>query len=225
MPISAIFFDVGETLVDEHRLYRDYAMRMEVTYEFFMARIEEAMARREPVRNVFAAVKPGFDFKAARAQREAEGKKFVIGAHDLYEDAGPTLAALKASGYFIGIVGNQPATAEAMLRESGLAADYIATSEAWGVAKPDPAFFQKVVEAAGLDPHHIAYVGDRVDNDVLPARSAGLWPILIRRGPWGRAQWSWPEAEQAHLKIESLAELPTLLRGPGTGNGKDRQPA
>src|SRR5262249_42498148 len=160
----------------------DYAMRMEVTYEFFMARIEEAMARREPVRNVFAAVKPGFDFKAARAQREAEGKKFVIGAHDLYEDAIPALAALKASGYFIGIVGNQPATAEAMLLGCGLAADYIATSEGWGVAKPNPAFFQKLIEAARLEPHHIAYVGDRVDNDVLPARAAGLWPILIRRG-------------------------------------------
>ena len=217
MPIRAIFFDVGETLVDEHRLYRDYAMRMGVSYEFFMARIEEAMARREPVRNVFAAVKPGFDFKAARAEREAEGKKFVIGAHDLYADVAPTLAALKLRGYFIGIVGNQPVTAEAMLRESGLAADFIATSEAWGVAKPDPAFFSKVVEAAGLDPRQIAYVGDRVDNDVLPARAAGLSPILIRRGPWGRAQWSWPEAEQAHFRIESLNELPELMPGPGAG--------
>lgn len=220
MPIRAIFFDVGETLVDEHRLYRDYAMRMGVTYEYFMEKIEEAMARREPVKNVFAAVKPGFDFKAARAQRDAEGKKFVIGAHDLYHDAASSLAALKSRGYFIGIVGNQPATAEAMLRESGLAADFIATSESWGVAKPEPAFFTKVVESAGLDPHHIAYVGDRVDNDVLPARDAGLWPILIRRGPWGRAQWSWPEADRAHLKIQSLAELPELLRGPGTGHGK-----
>ena len=214
MPIRAVFFDVGETLIDEHRLYRDYAMRMGVTYEYFMEKIEEAMARREPVRNVFAAVKPGFDFKAARAEREAEGKKFVIGPHDLYDDAAGSLSALKARGYFIGIVGNQPATAEVMLRDSGLAADFIATSEAWGVSKPDPGFFTKVIEASGLDPHHIAYVGDRVDNDVLPARAAGISPILIRRGPWGRAQWSWPEAEQAHLRIERLTELVELLPGP-----------
>ena len=214
MPIRAVFFDVGETLVDEQRLYRDYAMRMEVSYEHFMSKIEEAMARREPVRNVFASVKPGFDFKAARAQRDAEGKKFVIGPQDLYADALPTLAALKARGYFVGIVGNQPVTAEAMLRESGLAADFIATSDGWGVAKPDPAFFARVVEAAGHEPGRIAYVGDRVDNDVLPARAAGMLPILIRRGPWGRAQWGWPEAAEAHHRIESLAELPTLLTGP-----------
>ncbi len=214
MPIRAIFFDVGETLIDEQRLYADYAMRMGVTTNFFLARIEAAMARREPVKNVFDAVKPGFDFKAARAERDAEGKKFVIGPQDLYVDAVPALAALKANGYFIGIVGNQPATAEAMLRASGIAADYIATSEGWGVAKPDPGFFAKVIAAAGLDPHRVAYVGDRVDNDVLPARAAGMHPILIRRGPWGRAQWGWPEASEAHLRIESLSELPKLLRGP-----------
>ena len=218
MPIRAIFFDVGETLVDEHRLYRDYALRMDVTYDYFIAKIEETIARREPIRNVFAQVKPGFDFKAARAQRDAEGKTFAIGAHDLYSDAAPSLSALKARGYFIGIVGNQPSTAEAMLRESGLTADFIATSEGWGVAKPDAAFFQKVVEAAGMESRHIAYVGDRVDNDVLPARAAGMWPILIRRGPWGRVQWSWPEAAYAHLKIESLAELPELLAEPGLLN-------
>jgi len=217
MPIRAIFFDVGETLVDEHRLYRDYAMRMEVTYEFFMARIEEAMARREPVRNVFQAVKPGFDFKAARAQREAEGKKFVIGVEDLYPDAGPTLASLKAKGYFVGIVGNQPVTAEAMLRDSGLAADFIATSDGWGVAKPDPQFFSRVIQAAGLEPGRIAYVGDRVDNDVVPARAAGMLPVLVRRGPWGRAQWDWPEAAQAHLRIGNLDELVMHLAGPQQG--------
>ncbi|MEZ5817758.1 MAG: HAD family hydrolase [Hyphomicrobiaceae bacterium] len=214
MPIRAVFFDVGETLVDEQRLYRDYAMRMDVTYEYFMSRIEAAMSDRQPVRNVFAAVKPGFDFKAARAQREAEGKKFVIGPHDFYDDAVATLSALKARGYFVGIVGNQPVSAEAMLRESGIAADFIATSEGWGVSKPDPEFFAKVIEAAGMEPHRIAYVGDRVDNDVLPAKAAGLWPILVRRGPWGRAQWDWPEATEAHLKVERLSELPELLRGP-----------
>lgn len=211
MPVRAIFFDVGETLMDEHRLYRDYAMRMGVTYEYFMTTMEAAMVRREPVRNIFSIVKPGFDFKAARAQREAEGKTFAIGKHDLYDDAESCLAALRAKGYFIGIAGNQPASAEPTLRACGLAADFIATSDGWGVSKPDARFFEKVCEAAGCAPEQIAYVGDRVDNDVLPALASGMRPILVRRGPWGRAQWQWPEAEQAHLRIETLAELPDRL--------------
>ena len=211
MPVRAIFFDVGETLIDEHRLYRDYAQRMGVTYEYFLDTMEAAMVRREPVRNIFAIVKPGFDFKAARAEREAEGKTFAIGAHDLYPDAVACLAELKAKGYFIGIAGNQPASAEPTLRACGLAADFFATSDGWGVAKPDPKFFDKVREAAGCEPGQIAYVGDRVDNDVLPSLAAAMRPILVRRGPWGRAQWQWPEADKAHLKIESLAELPGRL--------------
>ena len=211
MPVRAIFFDVGETLIDEHRLYRDYAERMGVTYEYFLATMEAAMARREPVRNIFAIVKPGFDFKAARAQREAEGKTFAIGSHDLYADAANCLASLMAQGYFIGIAGNQPASAEATLRGCGLAADFIATSDGWGVAKPEAAFFEKVRQAAGCAPDEIAYVGDRVDNDVLPSLAAGRRPVLVRRGPWGRAQWDWPEAAGAHLKIEDLAQLPQRL--------------
>jgi HAD superfamily hydrolase (TIGR01549 family) len=215
MPVRAIFFDVGETLVDETRLYADYAMRMQVSLGFFLEKIEAAMAEAQPIRNVFASVKPGFDFKAARAQREAEGKRFVIGPEDIYADAAHCLATLKGRGHFIGIVGNQPASAEAMLKASGLAADFIATSESWGVAKPERAFFEKVVAAAGVAPGEIAYVGDRVDNDVLPALAVGLRPILIRRGPWGRAQWTWPDAERAHLRIESLAELPEALARMG----------
>ena len=211
MPIRAIFFDVGETLIDEHRLYRDYAMRMDVTYEHFMATMEAAMLRREPVRNIFGLVKPGFDFKAARAQREAEGKIFAIGAQDLYPDAVACLATLKRQGLFVGIVGNQPVSAEATLRDCGLSADFIATSDGWGVAKPDPQFFAKVQQAAGVSADQIAYVGDRVDNDVLPSLDAGMRAILVRRGPWGRAKWHWPEAGKAHLKIESLAELPARL--------------
>mgnify|MGYP001367910088 CR=1 FL=1 len=211
MPVRAIFFDVGETLIDEHRLYRDYAARMGVTYDYFMATMEAAMVRREPVRNIFSIVKPGFDFKAARAQREAEGKTFAIGAHDLYPDAVACLSTLKAKGYYVGIVGNQPASAEPTLRTSGLDFDFIATSDGWGVAKPDPKFFDKVRDAAGCAADQIAYVGDRVDNDVLPSLSAGMRPILVRRGPWGRAQWHWPEAEKAHLRVESLSELPRRL--------------
>ena len=97
------------------------------------------------------------------------------------------------------------------MRACGLAADFVATSDGWGVAKPDPEFFAKVREAVGCDASQIAYVGDRVDNDVLPSLAAGMRPILLRRGPWGRAQWAWPEAANAHLKIETLAELPGRL--------------
>src|SRR5262249_37879688 len=50
---------------------------------------------------------------------------------------------------------------------------------------PDVAFFDKLVEVSGHERHEIAYVGDRLDNDIAPAAQAGLITVWIRRGPWG----------------------------------------
>ena len=55
------------------------------------------------------------------------------------------------------------------------------------------------------------YVGDRVDNDILPAVEAGMIAVFIRRGPWGFLHAQWPEAQRAHLRIDSLTELPEAL--------------
>ena len=59
-------------------------------------------------------------------------------------------------------------------------------SDEMGVAKPSPAFFARALELMGGAPAaDVAYVGDRIDNDVLPAAAAGMRAVWIRRGPWG----------------------------------------
>lgn len=94
----------------------------------------------------------------------------------------------------------------------GLPADFIATSAEWGVAKPDPAFFEQVIKAAPGDPEEILYVGDHRDNDLVPAKAAGLRAAIIRRGPWGHLWADDPlVAKLADWHISSLAELPALL--------------
>ena len=126
-------------------------------------------------------------------------------------DAVPTLARLRAAGYGIGLAGNQPAEAEAEIRALGLTVDFVASSARWRVEKPDPAFFQRIVAESGAAPDEIIYVGDRLDNDVLPAIAAGMTGVLLRRGPWGVIHAAWPEAELAHARLESLDELPDWL--------------
>jgi FMN phosphatase YigB (HAD superfamily) len=63
----------------------------------------------------------------------------------------------------------------------------------------------------GVPAAEIAYVGDRVDNDVVPAADAGMVSIFLRRGPWGYLQADWPGVALAHLRLDSLAELPAAL--------------
>ena len=92
-----------------------------------------------------------------------------------------------------------------MLREH---VDVVGSSGRWGVEKPIPEFFERLLDELGLPPNEVAYVGDRVDNDVDPARAAGMVAVHLRRGPWGYLQRG---AERAHLRIGSLDELPEAL--------------
>ena len=77
----------------------------------------------------------------------------------------------------------------------------------------------------GLDPAAIAYVGDRPDNDVLPAMALGMVGVFVVRGPWGLVQQSWTEAREATLVVDTLdgladrlAALPASPPRPGTGS-------
>jgi FMN phosphatase YigB (HAD superfamily) len=84
--------------------------------------------------------------------------------------------------------------------------DFVGSSERWGVEKPDSSFFAHVVEEAGAPAEAIVYVGDRVDNDVVPARAAGLQAIRIRRGAHARI-----ESPEGIATIGSLDELPEAI--------------
>ena len=117
------------------------------------------------------------------ADRPANAEQ--IEAVDFSPDALPCLRAVREAGYTVGLAGNQPAGAEAALGRLGRLVDFIASSARWGVEKPSPAFFDRVSDEVGLRPEQVAYVGDRLDNDVLPAKAAGMFAVFIRRGPRG----------------------------------------
>ena len=220
MDIRVVVFDVGETLVDEGRLWDGWADYLGVPHREFRAALEDVIARGEHHQRVFDRFRPqGFDIEAARRDRAARGDNDLFEATDLYADAVPCLARLRELGFGIGIAANQPAAAEAVLRGAGLDADFFGTPAVWGVAKPSQAFFQKVIEAAGVPAGAIAYVGDRLDYDVLPARDAGMTAVFLERGPWGRAHAKRPETSLAHVRVRSLAELPEAL-DPHSGHMK-----
>ncbi len=210
MSIKGVFFDVGETLVDETRQWGEWAHFLGVTRLAFFGALGAVIERQEHHRKVFEYF--GVSFRSALLQREKTGWKGGLEVGDFYPDALPCLQGLKAAGYLVGISGNQPERNEATLRAMGLPIDFLASSTSWGVEKPDPRFFKHMVQETGLEPEQIAYVGDRIDNDVLPALKAGMKAVFIRRGPWGYIHATWPEAGRATLRIESLEELAGQLK-------------
>ena len=202
MAVKAVVFDVGETLVDETRVWSLRADRAGVTRLTFFAALGALIERRADHRNVFELL---------GIEQWIDHIPYERG--DLYNDAVPCISALRDSGYVLALVGNQPSRTESFLRECGLDVDLVATSDSWRVAKPDTEFFRRIVNWIDIPAEAIAYVGDRVDNDVLPANAAGMVSVFIRRGPWGHLQATWPEAAEATIHIDSLDELPERLRG------------
>jgi FMN phosphatase YigB (HAD superfamily) len=193
--VTAVVFDVGETLVDETRGWERAADAVGVPRFTLRGVLGGLAARGEPHTDVWRIL--GVD---------APDATVAPGHSELYDDALPALGALRSAGLRLGAAGNMPAAFEALVQPL---VDVIGSSQRWGVDKPAPAFFARIAEEMGVAPGEIAYVGDRVDNDVLPARAAGMMAIHVRRGPWGYLQ----EPPQDVPSVQSLDEVLELVRG------------
>ncbi len=209
--VAAVVFDVGETLVDETNAWGRWADWLGVPRLTLFGVLGGVIERGEDHRRAFELVRPGIDLSAEVERQAAAGESFRFEPVDFYPDAGPTLNALRALGYRLGVAGNQPFETERILAELGVELDLIASSARWGIAKPDRRFFDRIAAELGLPTRAIAYVGDRVDNDVRPAAEAGMVAIHIRRGPWGILHARDDVPAPADASIGTLAELPEVL--------------
>ncbi|GIM94410.1 HAD family hydrolase [Paractinoplanes toevensis] len=210
--IRGLAFDVGECLVNETREYGTWADWLGVPRHTFSAMFGAVIAQGRDYRETFQAFQPGFDLTEERDKRAAAGKPEWFGEDDLYPDVRSALSALRAAGFWVGIAGNQTARAGGLLRSLDLPADLIATSDDWGVSKPDLGFFEALAKEMPTMPEETVYVGDRLDNDIRPAALAGFKTALIRRGPWATIQRDDADAERVPtLRIDSLADLPDRI--------------
>ena len=198
-----VCLDVGETLIDETRIWSLWADELGVPRLTFLAALGAVIARGGEHRDVF----PIFgvdDWEGRLPAIEAAYGGFT--SSDLYADALRAIAGLRGAGHEVAVVANQPASRSAELWSIGIDVEVMAMSESLGVAKPQPAFFERCLEMMGSPaPGSVAYVGDRVDNDVVPAIRAGMRAVWLRRGPWGVIQ-ELPEDVRPALTVSSLDE-------------------
>jgi FMN phosphatase YigB (HAD superfamily) len=188
--VETIVFDIGETLIDETNAWRLAAETVGVPAFTVMGVLGGLAARGEHHTRVWEVL----GVPPPRAQ-------FAVA--DFYVDALPCLKRLRGS-YRIGAVGNTGVETEALLAPF---VDFVGSSRRWGVEKPSAAFFERLVDEAGCAAEKIAYVGDRVDNDIVPVLAAGMVAVHIRRGPWAYLH----EPPEGAVRIASLDELPGAL--------------
>jgi HAD superfamily hydrolase (TIGR01662 family) len=209
--LRAVFFDVGETIVDESREYGIWADWLGVPRHIFSAVFGAVIARGGDHRATFQYFQPGFDLIAERERRAMAGQPDSFGEEHLYPDTRPCLNALRGQGLLVGIAGNETSRAERILRSLDLPVDIIGSSDGWGAEKPAAAFFQRLVEEAGCPAEQVLYVGDRLDNDVKPAQLRGIATAFVRRGPWAYILHDEAVLNRCLFWLESLADLPDLV--------------
>ncbi len=174
--VEWIFFDVGSTLVDETAAYdhrvRDMIFGTNITFkEFDDARI--------------AFAKQGLDGNSAAIKHFGLTKTPWHSEDEVpYPDAYSALAALVDKGYKLGIIANQNFGTAERLEHWGLQKffDVIAASAEIGYAKPDRMIFEKALELAMCRAEDSVMVGDRLDNDIIPAKALGMKTIWVKNG-------------------------------------------
>jgi putative hydrolase of the HAD superfamily len=96
----------------------------------------------------------------------------------------------------------------------GIAARFsvVVTSEAVGVAKPDPRIFTLACHTAAAHPTQCVYVGDRLETDARAAHQAGWTGIWLNR----TASEMVPSDV---IAIPDLGALPRVIAPAGADSG------
>lgn len=101
----------------------------------------------------------------------------------LFDDALPTLAALRERGYRLGIISNFTWRLPEIAEELGLAPylEHVVVSARVGYRKPHLQIFRRALAAFEVAPDQALLVGDSPLVDVEGARRAGMSGVLLNR--------------------------------------------
>ncbi len=200
--IKWLFFDMGSTLIDESTCYErrlrhiaDYAgIKFEQIYEKAVSLYKNNQ-------------------KGDLVLSEQYGTKlpWPFESEFLYDDTISCLEKLHGK-YKIGIIANQNAGSEERLEKFGILKyiDLVIASAEEGVAKPDKRIFEIALTKAVCIPEQAIMIGDRIDNDIIPAKAIGMKTIWIKQG-FGGLWTIQKEDEKADYCIANLTELCDLI--------------
>lgn len=209
--IQWLFFDLGSTLIDESECYRRRILHMidgsAVSYEEFFSAMMD-FYRQSKKGDKLAAARYGCRLPPWESQYEV-----------LYPDTKDCLERLRHT-YRLGVIANQDSGTEERLRAFGIDRyfDVVIASAEEGIAKPDPKIFRLALSRAGCLPEQAVMIGDRLDNDITPAKKLGFTTVRVMRG-FGRFAVPFSEEETPDYTVDNLRQLILRLKGFCQGEG------
>ena len=209
--IKWIFFDMGHTLLDEDGVH--IARLEELTEE-----LAEMGKTCPPVEEMLAEM-IDFGTVGARSPFGEVAKKYGTKKKYPYNPAFETpfpeteeCLRILSERFKLGIIANQRGGSAHRLQSHGLMKyfDIVYSSEEMGRSKPAPNLFLSALEAVGCAPEEACMVGDRIDNDIRPAKKLGMMTVRLRQGFFrNRAPES--EFDIPDADIGSIGDLPRVF--------------
>ena len=201
--VKWLFFDIGSTLVDESLVYEyifgglaeKSGKSTEYIYDKAMEFYRQNKKGDKEVSELLGVDKPAWDKARER----------------LYPDTEEVLTGL-GEKYKIGIIANQMYGTEERLEAFGIRhlIDVVVASAEEGVEKPDSRIFEIAFERAGCTPDEAVMIGDRIDNDIVPAKKLGMKTIWIKQG-FGRFWKINGDEEMPDFEVSCLTDLSEIL--------------
>ncbi len=225
MPVQAIFFDIGDTLVFDdpplpQRLasaFRALGLTVDKSQYLQAYRIGEAYAAAQYLRGI-----PWEDPESL-----GEALRLILNALELpvpdlaellgqfaavpftrhvHPEALALLAELQKRGFILGGISDWEMTLPELLMELGITPyfDALAVSEIVGAAKPDPRLFQEALRQAKVAPENSLHIGDWFELDVAGAQAAGMSALLF--------DWAERRPNADCQRVTTFSQMASYLR-------------
>jgi HAD superfamily hydrolase (TIGR01549 family) len=220
--LKAILMDVGGVILNEDELYEAYFKYLKeklresgvgFTDMEFKKAVEQCILNFEPHFTkalVYSFIERGekrCDDILSAANRYV---KDWVAKHRQKLNPGINEVLKKISkDYMLALAGNQPSAVKELLKAHGLLGFFTTTevSEDIGKAKPDPDFFKYILKKLDVEAFEAVMIGDRLDNDIIPAKKLGMMTILVKSGAYAILEPRNP-GEIADAVVRTVSELP-----------------
>lgn len=204
--IKCIFFDIGYTLINEDTVWGQRCLEQSQTDEGKLLRLTPEQIYNEIVlasleyKPQYRTVIKKFGFTNPAPYRHNLEK--------LYDNVDSILETLSTK-YTLGVIANQTDGLKERLQELGILKHFSHIISSWDyqIMKPDTKLFEIAVNKSGYQASEIVMVGDRLDNDIFPAKKVGMRTIWIKQGFGGIQK---PKSDEYIPDIEIL-QLKDLL--------------
>lgn len=207
--IKYVFFDIGYTLINEDDVWKHRCQEQAETEEAKELGLSASQIYKEIVRASMAykpqyrTVVKKFGFSDSAPYRHELEK--------LYPDTIEVLRSL-SERYPLGIIANQTDGLYERLKFWNISGYFSLVVSSWDyqIMKPDARLFHIAVEKSGYEASETVMVGDRLDNDIFPAKALEMKTIWIKQG-FGALQTPRSEAYYPDAEIECLSGLLQIL--------------